>query len=91
MFKPDYAVHPSRTIREHINILCDGSESIYAEMIHIPRTYVRELVEGRIHINEFIAEKLSRCGGSKQFWLNLQENYDRDIERLINEQTTKPK
>jgi plasmid maintenance system antidote protein VapI len=85
MFKPDYAVHPSRTIREHINNRCDGSERIFADMIQVPIEYVRELVEGRIHINEFIAGKLALYGGSKQFWLNLQQNYDRDIERLINE------
>lgn len=83
MFKPDYAVHPCRIIREHINTLCDGSEYIYADMIQIPVEYVWELADGRIYINEFIAGKLALYSGTREFWLNLQQNYDRDIERLI--------
>lgn len=88
MFKPDYAVHPCRIIQEHVDNRCNGSPNIFANMIEVPLEYVYELLEGRIYINEFIAGKLALYGGTRQFWLNLQQNYDRDIERLINEKNT---
>ena len=83
MFKPDYVVHPRLIIQEHVDNRCDGSPRIFADMIEIPIEYVYELLEGRIYITDFIAGKLALYGGTREFWLNLQQNYDRDIERLI--------
>jgi addiction module HigA family antidote len=73
-YKPYYKVHPAEIISEEVVYLLKE----FKKDITLSNYELDQLLNREIKINEEIAEKLEQSfGPSKQFWLNLQKNYDK--------------
>lgn len=80
-FQPNWASPPGDTLREIME----------AEGLNVPKFAVRigimpetlsYLLEGRLIIDDWLAEKLANVRGSKAFWLERERLYRRDKARL---------
>ena len=75
-FNPDYAVPPGETIKE---LLYDE----FAKSIGLTIYNVIDLIEGKYKIDKPLAAKLgARFNITKQFWLNLENNYRDKLKEL---------
>ena len=77
-FEPDYRVHPGATLRETFihRVLQDTMffSDEEQEVVH----QLDELMQGRGRITEELAIVLEQATKiTRNFWLNLQKNYDR--------------
>ena len=79
-FEPDYAVHPGETLAELSKML--GCREL-AVRGGISYETLERICAGVDPITPEIARALGTTGmAPEQFWLNLQDQYDRTVARL---------
>src|SRR5271165_3562368 len=76
------AVHPGEVLREDFMKPLGLSVNRLALDLHVPATRIGEIVHERRRITADTALRLARYFKSNpEFWLNLQNFYDLEIER----------
>ncbi|MCK5146746.1 HigA family addiction module antidote protein [bacterium] len=75
--KNNLPLHPGEYIK--INILDKNkiTQKQLGEMIGVSRQTINQLVKQNIPLTEHLALRLNRLGAPFEFWLNLQNEYDR--------------
>src|SRR5882724_5813678 len=75
-------VHPGEILLEEFLKPLDISQYRLAKSMSVPPRRVNEIVLGKRSVSADTALRLGRYfGTSEQFWLNLQSEYDLDVER----------
>lgn len=75
-------VHPGEILLEEFLKPLELSQYRLAQDISVPPRRINEIVHGTRSITADTALRLGRYfGTSEQFWLNLQSQYDLEIER----------
>ena len=76
------AVHPGEVLLEEFLKPLELSQYRLAKDISVPPRRINEIVHGTRSVSADTALRLSRYFGlSERFWLNLQAQYDLDVER----------
>jgi addiction module HigA family antidote len=76
------AVHPGEVLLEEFLKPLAISQYRLAKDIGVPARRVNEIVLGKRSVSADTALRLGRFfGTSEQFWINLQSQYDLDVER----------
>lgn len=74
-------VHPGEILQEDFLVPLKISQYRLAKEIHVPARRINEIVQGKRAISADTALRLSRYfGNSAKFWLNLQGQYDLEIQ-----------
>ena len=74
-------VHPGEILLEEFLKSMDISQYRLAKDISVPPRRINEIVHGKRSISADTALRLGRYFGmSPQFWLNLQNHYDLEVE-----------
>ena len=74
-------VHPGEILQEEFLKPLDLTQYRLAVNIHVPPRRINEIIQGNRSVTADTALRLSRFfGNSAKFWLNLQAQYDLDIE-----------
>ena len=85
-------LHPGIVLVEDLN---DENIAVadLAEAIHVSEFQVSAIISGVAPINADIAARLARYfGTSEQYWLNMQNRYDKDsVDRLAIDREVRPK
>lgn len=84
-------VHPGEVLLEEFLRPLGLTQYRLAKDIHVPARRINEIVQRKRSISADTALRLSRYfGNSAKFWLNLQTQYDLDIqeEKIISELET---
>jgi addiction module HigA family antidote len=69
-------VHPGEVLKDEIEELSITQSALAKHIGVLPKT-INEICRGKRGISAEMAMKLSRAlGGSPQFWLNLQNNWE---------------
>lgn len=77
-FQPNWAYNPSKTILEFLSI-----KDI--DQCHLSDSFAKKLNKQELSIDSDVAVYLVELlGGSEDFWLNIQFNYEKNIRRLQN-------
>lgn len=85
MFRLARPVHPGEILKYEFFEEQDLTLDQAAKLAALPVSQFEELLENRLSVDDDMAIKLSRFSGtSAQFWLNLQENFDRVTKRPVN-------
>ncbi|MET4808359.1 ImmA/IrrE family metallo-endopeptidase [Limibacillus sp. MBR-115] len=87
-FEPKWASHPGETLN---NILIERriSPRDFAFKMEETPNWIHHLLEGRVRITTDVAKKLEQIvGGSAAFWLSREEQYQSDLSRLEDIQTS---
>lgn len=80
--KKDAPVHPGEILLEEFLKPLNISQYQLAKDITVPARRISEIVRGKRSISADTAIRLSRYFGlSERFWLNLQSNYDLEVEK----------
>ncbi len=75
-------VHPGEVLLEEFLKPLELSQYRLAKDISVPPRRINEIVHGTRAVSANTALRLSRYFGlSERFWLNLQAQYDLDVER----------
>jgi antitoxin HigA-1 len=75
------AVHPGEVLLEEFLEPMGLSQYRLAKDVSVPRRRVNEIVHGKRAVTADTALRLARYfGTTPRFWLNLQAQYDLDIE-----------
>ncbi len=75
-------VHPGEILLEEFLLPMGMSQYRLAKDIGVPPRRINEIVHGARAVSADTALRLARYfGTSERFWLNLQTQYDLDIER----------
>lgn len=75
-------VHPGEVLLEDFLIPMEITQYRLARDITVPPRRINEIVHGQRSISADTALRLARFfGNSERFWLNLQAQFDLDIER----------
>ncbi len=75
-------VHPGEVLLEEFLRPLELSQYRLAKDISVPPRRIKEIVHGTRSVSADTALRLSRYFGlSERFWLNLQAQYDLDVER----------
>jgi addiction module HigA family antidote len=75
-------VHPGEILLEEFLKPLEISQYRLAKSMSVPPRRVNEIVLGKRSVSADTALRLGRYfGTSEQFWLNLQSEYDLDVER----------
>lgn len=75
-------VHPGEILLEEFLKPLELSQYRLAKDISVPPRRINEIVHGTRSVSADTALRLSRYFGlSERFWLNLQAQYDLDVER----------
>jgi len=75
-------VHPGEVLLEEFLVPMGISQYRLAKDISVPARRINEIVHGARGITADTALRLARYfGTSERFWLNLQAQYDLDVER----------
>jgi len=75
-------VHPGEVLLEEFLKPLDISQYRLAKSMSVPPRRVNEIVLGKRSVSADTALRLGRYfGTSEQFWLNLQSEYDLDVEK----------
>ena len=75
-------VHPGEILLEEFLLPMGISQYRLAKDISVPARRINEIVHGTRSITADTALRLSRYfGTSERFWLNLQTNYDLEVEK----------
>lgn len=78
MIRPARPVHPGEILKYEFIEEQDLTVEQAAKSVGIPFSQLEELLGNRLSVDNDMAIKLSRFSGtSAQFWLNLQEHFDR--------------
>jgi antitoxin HigA-1 len=84
-------IHPGEILKEEFMEPMGLSASALAEALGIERSRMAAIVRGTRGITADTALRLARAFNmSPQFWLNLQRQYDLDIEQDAHDYTTVP-
>jgi len=76
------SVHPGEVLLEEFLVPMGISQYRLAKDISVPARRINEIVHGARGITADTALRLARYfGTSERFWLNLQAQYDLDVER----------
>lgn len=76
------AVHPGEVLREEFLEPLGISQYRLAKDITVPPRRINEIVHGKRGVSADTALRLARYfGTSERFWLNLQTQYELDVER----------
>ena len=74
-------VHPGEVLLEEFLEPMGLSQYRLAKEIHVPARRINEIVHGTRGVSADTALRLARyLGTSERFWLNLQTQFDLDIE-----------
>jgi addiction module HigA family antidote len=69
-------VHPGEVLRDELEEIGLTQSALAKHIVVLPKT-INEICRGRRGISAEMALKLSKAlGGSPQFWLNLQSNWE---------------
>jgi addiction module HigA family antidote len=75
-------VHPGEVLLEEFLKPLDISQYRLAKSMSVPPRRVNEIVLGKRSVSADTALRLGRYfGTSEEFWLNLQTQYDLDVEK----------
>ena len=75
-------IHPGEVLREDFIEGFGITQNKLAVSIGVPPRRINEIVHGKRSITADTALRLSRYFGvSAQFWLNLQDHYDLDVQQ----------
>ena len=75
-YKPNYCFHPGVYLKDDMETL-KISVRAASRITGFPIKTIKELINGKIRIDEAIAAKLERLTGEPAyFWLTIQSNYD---------------
>lgn len=75
-------VHPGEVLLEEFLEPMELSQYRVAKDINVPPRRINEIVHGTRGVSADTALRLARYfGTSERFWLNLQAQYDLDVER----------
>jgi addiction module HigA family antidote len=75
-------IHPGEILLEEFLKPLNLSQYRIARDISVPPRRINEIVHGKRAITADTALRLSRYfGTTAQFWLNLQNNYDLEVEK----------
>jgi antitoxin HigA-1 len=76
------AIHPGEVLLEEFLKPLGISQYRLAKDTNVPPRRINEIVHGKRGISADTALRLARYfGTSERFWLNLQAQYDLDVER----------
>ena len=74
-------VHPGEVLFEEFLVPLEVSQYRLAKDINVPPRRINEIVHGMRSVSADTALRLARYfGTSERFWLNLQSQYDLDVE-----------
>lgn len=74
-------IHPGEVLDQEFLAPLEISQYRLAKDIHVPPRRINEIVQGKRAISADTALRLSKYfGTSAKFWLNLQTQYDLDIQ-----------
>jgi antitoxin HigA-1 len=83
-------IHPGEILMEEFLIPLEISAYRLSKDLDIPQTRISQIVKGKRRITADTALRLSSYfGNSAKFWLGLQDDYDLEEEKNINEETFK--
>ncbi len=75
------SVHPGEILLEEFLLPLELSQYRIAKDLHVPPRRINEIIHGKRCITADTALRLSKYfGNSAQFWMNLQDQYDLEIE-----------
>jgi addiction module HigA family antidote len=75
-------IHPGEILLEEFLVPMGISQYRLAMDISVPTRRINEIVHGKRAISADTALRLARYfGSSKRFWLNLQAQFDIDVQR----------
>ncbi|MBI3306806.1 MAG: HigA family addiction module antidote protein [Candidatus Omnitrophica bacterium] len=74
-------VHPGEVLDQEFLAPLEINQYRLAKRIHVPARRINEIVQGKRAVSADTALRLSKYfGTSAKFWLNLQAQYDLDIQ-----------
>ncbi len=74
-------IHPGEILAEEFLLPLAISQYRLSKDIHVPPRRINEIVQGKRSISADTALRLGRFfGNSAKFWLNLQSQYDLDVQ-----------
>jgi HTH-type transcriptional regulator/antitoxin HigA len=81
-FSPNYAIPPGETLRETLNAL--GMTRVeLGKCTGLSHKVIKEIVRGEASISTEMASKLEQAlGVPASFWINLEKNYRKSLDRL---------
>ena len=75
-------IHPGEILLEEFLVPMGLSQHRLAKDVRVPPRRINEIVHGTRAVSADTALRLARYfGTSERFWLNLQAQYDLDVER----------
>ena len=75
-------IHPGEILREEFLVPLGLSANALALALRVPAPRINDIVRERRAISADTALRLARYfGTSERFWLNLQAQYDLDVQR----------
>lgn len=85
-FTPDWVSPPGDTIADLLEER-QWTQQQLAEYLECTNKYIKELIEGKVSIDETIALKLEKVlGSTAKFWLNRESNYRSELLRIQEEE-----
>jgi addiction module HigA family antidote len=81
-------IHPGEVLLKEFLIPMEVSAYRLSKDIEIPQTRISQIIKGKRRITADTALRLSSYfGNSAKFWLGLQDDYDIEEEKSLNEAT----
>jgi addiction module HigA family antidote len=81
-------IHPGEVLLEEFLMPLEVSAYRLSKDIEIPQTRISQILKGKRRITADTALRLSSYfGNSAKFWLGLQDDYDIEEEKRLNEAT----
>jgi addiction module HigA family antidote len=81
-------IHPGEVLLEEFLLPLEISAYRLSKNLDIPQTRISQILKGKRRITADTALRLSSYfGNSAKFWLGLQNDYDIEEEKRLNEQT----
>ncbi len=81
-------IHPGEILLEEFLIPMEITAYRLSKDIEIPQTRISQILKGKRRITADTALRLSSYfGNSAKFWLGLQDDYDIEEEKRLNEAT----
>jgi len=81
-------IHPGEVLLEEFLLPMEVSAYRLSKDIEIPQTRISQIIKGKRRITADTALRLSSYfGNSAKFWLGLQDDYDIEEEKSLNEAT----
>jgi addiction module HigA family antidote len=83
-------IHPGEILMEEFLMPLEISAYRLSKDLDIPQTRISQIIKGKRRITADTALRLSSYfGNSAKFWLGLQDDYDIEEEKNINEEAFK--